>query len=58
MLLKLLEFLTSWMVAKGGKTSPISEVVNEELIGLSIELVKYLDRYSMEFQNETYAPKS
>ena len=46
------------MVAKGGKTSPISEVVNEELIGLSIELVKYLDRYSMEFQNETYALKS
>ena len=39
-------------LTKGEKTSPISEVVNEELIGPAVELVEYLDRYAMAFQNE------
>ena len=40
-------------LTKGEKTSPIDEVVNAELIEPAVQLVEYLDRYAMKFQNET-----
>tara|TARA_Y100001968_G_scaffold248146_1_gene232650 strand:- start:301 stop:432 length:132 start_codon:yes stop_codon:yes gene_type:complete len=40
-------------LTKGEKTSPIDEVVNAELIEPAVQLVEYLDRYAMAFQNET-----